>query len=143
MGALDGNAPVSDNEWEKVKAGGDAAIEKWIADQMAERSVTVVLIGANTAGRKWITHEISKSWNKGMGVVGVYIHNLKDQNGATSLKGGNPLDHVTFKADGKKLSTVAKVYDPPSHDSTQVYLHIAFNLDDWVEEAISIRKNHK
>jgi hypothetical protein len=31
MGALEGNAPCSDNDWETVKKGGDKAIEKWIA----------------------------------------------------------------------------------------------------------------
>lgn len=34
IGALDGNAPVSDNDWEQVKRGGDRAIERWIAAQM-------------------------------------------------------------------------------------------------------------
>lgn len=32
MGTLEGNEPVSDNDWEEVKKGGDAAIEKWIED---------------------------------------------------------------------------------------------------------------
>src|SRR5438309_1609781 len=32
--------------WEKVKRGGDAAIEAWIEDQLNGTSVTVVLIGA-------------------------------------------------------------------------------------------------
>jgi hypothetical protein len=50
---------------------GDAAIENWIAHQMKGRSCTVVLVGANTANRKWINHEIVQSWDKGMGVVGI------------------------------------------------------------------------
>jgi len=28
MGAIEDDAPVSDNDWEKVTKGGDAAIEK-------------------------------------------------------------------------------------------------------------------
>ena len=34
MGVLDGNEPVSANDWETVKKGGDKAIIKWIDDNM-------------------------------------------------------------------------------------------------------------
>src|SRR5579862_8725184 len=51
MGAIEGNAAVSDNDWETVTKGGDAAIEKWIAGQLKGRSCTVVLVGKDTAGR--------------------------------------------------------------------------------------------
>lgn len=33
MGVIEGNVPVSDNDWETITRGGDAAIERWIADQ--------------------------------------------------------------------------------------------------------------
>ena len=77
IGSIEGNRPATDNGWEAVKRGGDAAIRRWIADQMKNRSCTVVLAGASTANRKWINHEIVKSWDDGMGVVGICIHGLK------------------------------------------------------------------
>ena len=52
MGMVDGNNPVSDNDWETITQGGDAKIKKWIADQLDGRSCTIVLVGSNTAGRK-------------------------------------------------------------------------------------------
>ena len=55
---LKGIAPPPDNDWETVKMGGDAAIERWIASQMHYRSCTVVLVGSNTANRKWINYEL-------------------------------------------------------------------------------------
>jgi len=61
MGVIEGNTPATDNDWESIKKGGDAAIQKWIDDQMDGKSVAIVLIGANTAGRKWIKYEIKKS----------------------------------------------------------------------------------
>jgi len=70
MGALEGNAPCSDNDWEAVKKGGDRAIEKWIAEQLVGRSCTVVLVGGETANRKWVIHEIQESWNANKGVLG-------------------------------------------------------------------------
>src|SRR6266481_7975700 len=80
MGAIEGNAPVSDNDWEAITRGGDAAIERWIATQLDGKSCAVVLIGSATAGRKWIDYEIRKAWNDGKGLVGVHIHNVKDSN---------------------------------------------------------------
>lgn len=143
MGVVEGNQPASDNDWEEVKGGGEDAIRKWIDGQLEGRTCVVVLIGAKTAGRKWITYEISKGWNDGKGVVGIHIHNLKDSAGDQSSKGENPLDHVTFTKGGAKLSTVAKTYDPPYSTSTNVYSYIKENLSAWIEEAIKIRVEHK
>lgn len=142
IGIVEGNQPVSDNDWEDVKKGGNDAIQKWINNQLHGRSCTIVLIGKNTAGRKWIKYEIEKSWNNGKGVVGIYVHNLKNANGEQTSKGNNPFDDFTMKRDGKKLSSIVKVYDPPYSDSTDVYDYIKNNLESWVEEAISIRENY-
>ena len=139
MGVIEGNIPVSDNDWEEITRGGDKAIQKWIDGQINGKSCAIVLIGTNTAGRKWIKYEIKKSWNDGKGVVGIYIHNLKNKDGYQSSKGKNPFDD--FTVDGKKLSSIVKAYDPPSSIGTRVYDHIKTNLETWVEEAISIRNN--
>ena len=106
IGALEGNKPASDNDWEKVVGG--AAIKRWITGQMKGRSCTVVLVGAKTANRKWINHEIIESWNAGMGVVGIRIHGLKNTNGNIASRGNNPFDYTSFGNPKKKLSTVVK-----------------------------------
>jgi len=124
-----------------VVGGGDAKIEEWIENQMKGRSCAIVLIGANTANRKWITYEIAKAWNKGMGVLGIYIHNLKDKDEKQCSKGGNPLYYVKFKESGKRLSTIAKAYDPPRTTSAGVYSYISDHIAEWIEEAIEIRNN--
>lgn len=142
IGAVEGNKPASDNDWETVKKGGDKAIEKWIADQMYGRSCAVILIGTNTANRKWINHEIVKAWDDGKGVLGVNIHNLKNSEGKTSSKGANPFDYINYGTTGKKLSAIAKVYDPPGATSTDVYDHIKNNLEKWIETAIDIRSKN-
>jgi len=58
IGAIEGSKPASDNDWEAVKKGGEKAIQKWIDDQLDGRSCTVVLIGKDTAKRKWINYQI-------------------------------------------------------------------------------------
>ena len=142
MGVIEGNKPVSDNDWESITKGGDKAIQKWIDDQLSGKSCAVVLIGKDTAGRKWVKYEIKKAWNDKKGLVGIYIHNLKDQNESKTTKGANPFAEFTMGDSDKKLSSVVKAYDPPYTDSKNVYAYIKENLEDWVEEAIEIRGNN-
>ena len=139
-GVVEGNTPVSDNQWEEVTQGGDAAIGKWIDSQMTGRSCVAVLIGSNTAGRKWIKYEIRKAWNDGKGLVGIYIYGLKNKDREQSSKDRNPFDDFTVNK--RKLSTIVKAYDPPYKTSTYVYDHIKENIADWIEEAISIRNDY-
>ena len=142
MGVVKGNRPATDNDWETVTKGEDAAIKKWISDQMKGRSCTVVLVGANTANRKWINHEIVKSWDDGMGVVGIYIHGLKDLNGNIATKGNNPFDYITHGSTKKKLSTIVKCYNPSGTNSKDRYAWIKKHLANAVEEAIKIRNDN-
>jgi hypothetical protein len=136
MGVLEGNTPVTANAWETVKKGGKKAIEDWIEDNMHGKSCVVVLVGTNTHERPWIQHEILKAWNDGKGLVGIYIHNLKDPKTGTCTKGTNPFDQFTFE-DGSKLSSVVSCHSPKSTDA---YNDIEENIDKWIEKAIDARK---
>jgi hypothetical protein len=142
IGAIEGNRPATDNDWETVTKGGDDAIKRWIAGQMRGRSCTVVLVGEKTANRKWINHEIVKSWDAGMGVVGIRIHGLKDLGGSTAKMGSNPFDYVTHGPTKKKLSSIVKCYTPSGSNSQEKYAWIKKYLADAVEEAVTIRGNN-
>ena len=107
IGAIEGNRPATDNDWEAVKRGGDAAIRRWIKDQMNGRSCTVVLVGTDTANRKWINYEIVESWKQGMGIVGVHIHGLKDAERRTARAGDNPFEHVELPKRGLLSAAVS------------------------------------
>ena len=141
MGVIEGNRPVSDNDWEVVKRGGDAAIKRWINGQMRGKSVVILLIGSKTTGRKWINYEIEKAWNDGKGLLGVYIHKLKDKDGYQSTKGRNPFHDFTLN--GTNLSSIVRTYNPQFQSSIYVYNYIKDNLSDWIETAIAIRKNNR
>jgi len=141
MGVIEGNRPCSDNDWETITKGVDERIRNWIAEQMDGKCCVVVLIGANTAGRKWINYEIIKGWDDGKGVVGIHIHGLKDKDGNVSTKGNNPFDSIGYGNTGKKLSSIVKCYDPQGSNSQERYDWIKKHLANAVEEAISIRNN--
>lgn len=76
--------------WEEAKKKGDAEIKKMIDSALNYTSVTVVFIGSQTAGRKYINYEIQKSLDRGNGLVGIQIHELKNQAGLTDTLGAIP-----------------------------------------------------
>lgn len=142
IGKIEGNSPASDNDWESVKRGGDPVIKRWINAQMKGRSCTIVLVGEETANRKWINYEIVESWNQGMGVVAIHINGLRDRNNETSSEGNNPFDYITLGSANTKLSAVAKCHRPPGLTSKDKYRWISDNIQRLVEEAIRIRKDY-
>ena len=83
MGVLEGNSELSDNDWETVKRGGDASIQRWIDGQLVGRSCVIVLVGAQTAMRQWVMYEIRKGWELGKGIVGIRIHGLLNRQSQT------------------------------------------------------------
>ena len=106
---------------------------------MEGKTCAIVLIGENTANRKWINHEIVQAWDRGLGVVGIRIHGLKNFDGDIGSQGGNPFDRVTHGVSQKKLSSIVKCYNPSGADSKERYAWISKHLEAAVEEAIAIR----
>lgn len=80
--------------WEEAKRKGDEALKKLIQQGLKNTSVTVVLIGNETAERKWVNYEIKESYSKGNGLLGVFIHNIRDSNRYRDNKGRNPFDSI-------------------------------------------------
>ena len=71
-------------EFEKVKKGGDAAIKRWIREQLRGTSVTVVLVGSHTCSSKFVKYEIEQSKEKRNGLLEIDISRIKDFSGNTS-----------------------------------------------------------
>lgn len=134
IGSIEEQPILNYNEWEQIKRGGDDAIKRWINSQMDGKSCTVVLIGSATANRKWINYEISRSWDNGKPVVGIYIHKLKDSNGFQSTKGENPFKYIRLK-NGKTLDQLVPCFDPAGSTSAEAYDWIKNNIEAIVNKA--------
>jgi hypothetical protein len=132
MGVVEGDEPVSANDWESIKRKGDASVERWIDDNMKYRRCVVVLIGSETASRPWVKYEIKKAWQERRGLFGIYIHNLNCPRNGTCTKGNNPFDN--WNVGSQSLSTMISCYDPNSWDT---YGDIRANLQGWVASAIA------
>ena len=76
--------------WEEAKRNGDAEIRRLIDDGLKGTSVTAVLIGSDTANRPWVTYEIERSIERGNGLLGVRIHNIRDKDRRRSERGPIP-----------------------------------------------------
>lgn len=130
MGVLEGDEPATANKWEEIKRT-DQGVKNWINDSLKGKSCLVVLIGSETASRKWVKYEIQQAWEKGMAVVGIYIHRLNCPNGGYDSKGTNPFDLFEFKTGGKVVKPL--VFTPNFNDA---YNDIAKNIEGWIEQAI-------
>lgn len=108
---------------------------------MRGRSCTIVLVGAYTVHRRWINYEITKSWQEGMGLAGIRIHDLLDQQSRSSHPGINPFVGFTIQSPHgyQPMSRIVKLHEPRGFDSQACYRWIQDNLSDIVEEAIRIR----
>lgn len=77
--------------WEEAKKKGPTSIKKMIDDALKNTSVTAVLIGNQTANRDYVKYEIEQSVARGNGLLGVWIHKIKNSKGLMDDAGSNPL----------------------------------------------------
>lgn len=126
-----GRKPVGfwdDSLWEKTKLRGPVAIKALIDNALIGTSVTIVLIGEETASRRYVNYEIQQSHLRGNGMLGIHISQLDDQFGRTSNYGTNPFEQHVDPRSGQKLSEIYPVYRWYSDDGRD-------NIGIWIERA--------
>lgn len=116
--------------WEEVQKKDEATIKRWIGGQMEGTSVTVVLIGAETAKRKYVKYEIEKSHSLTKGMIGIYINKIKNREGYTDTKGNNPFLGFFAPQGGQTISfaSLYPTYDWLSDNGRE-------NIGKWIEGA--------
>ncbi|MDR3573458.1 MAG: TIR domain-containing protein [Anaerolineaceae bacterium] len=116
--------------WEEAKRFGDDALRRNIDQGLENTSVTVVLIGAETAGRPWELYKIQKSQERGNGLLGIYLNEIRDQYGFTDVMGPNPFRRLYIQSSGalKWMSDIYPTYSWVKDNGPQ-------NLAAWVEAA--------
>lgn len=121
---------VDKAEFEKVEKEGADAIKRWIDKQLEGTSVTVVLIGTETSNRDYVKYELEQSWKKGNGILGIYIHNCKDQESKTCKNGDNHFGPIFTSPNDEKKYFYERftTYDWVNDDGYN-------NLGSWIEKA--------
>ncbi len=78
------------SEYEEAKRKGEVEIKRLIRQKLENTSVTVVLIGTETASRPYVIYEIQQSIARKNGLLGIYIHHLEGSKGRASILGPLP-----------------------------------------------------
>lgn len=121
-------------EWEKIKALGDTKIKNWIDEQMERTTVLIACIGKEYFKRKWVRYEIKKAYRENRGIVGIYVHQMKNFETTgypvTDDKGENPLNSLYFVENRKQiyLSNIFSTYDWEDDNGKA-------NIEKWIEAA--------
>jgi hypothetical protein len=102
--------------WEDAEKKGPDAIKRLINDALENTTVTLVCIGAQTAGRTYINYEIDKSIAQGNGILGIKIHHLVGMDRTTDYEGDTPYKLTYYNYRVRKYTDV-------------------FDLASWIEEA--------
>jgi hypothetical protein len=118
-------------EWETLQRQGERAIRNWIDTQMNGTSVTVVLIGQETARRPWVQYEIAASRQKGNGMLGVRIHNITSYVGNQQSVDSPGPDPFAAVADPLRPGySLAGLYPTYTWDNQS-----RLQLPSWIEQA--------
>ena len=124
LGLVRGSAPAGFDDasrWQEARNAGEAAVRGLIDGALLSTSVTIVLIGENTAALDYVEYAIEQSIRRKNGIVGLFVHDMADENGNTSAQGKVPYE-----------AKAAEMLDAHHYD-VHVWEHSKF--EHWVEEA--------
>jgi hypothetical protein len=140
MGALDEQVELPAQAWEEVKRKGDRAVEAWIDGEMNYKQSVIVLIGNETASRKFVRYEIKRAWEIKKPMLGIRIHGLKDANQTTDEPGRDPFELFGFSDSPKTYADYVRVFDPADFTgkyeptSSDIYAAIKTNIATWATQ---------
>jgi hypothetical protein len=116
--------------WEEAKKKGRNAIKQMIDRALIGTSVTVVLIGAETAYRDYVQYEVTESHNQRKGLLGIYIHRIANQRNEADAQGDNPFKQFYFENNGRR-TYLSEIYPTYHWFRDDGYL----NIGSWIEAA--------
>jgi hypothetical protein len=120
--------------WEKAKKTGDSAIQRMIQDGLLGTSVTVFLLGSETAWRPWVRYELEESHKRGNGMLAIQIHGIKNLQGYASIPGENIFSTYSIKDESgisRRLDYYYPIYDWIINNGYH-------NVGGWIEQAAKV-----
>jgi hypothetical protein len=89
--------------FEAAKRNSEDTLKRFLREGLTNTSVTCVLVGAETALRRWVRYEIFRSFVRGNGLLAIRIHSIPDLKKKVSSSGANPFDNLAFFLDGDQV----------------------------------------
>lgn len=99
---------------------------------MKWKKAVIVLVGKETAGRKWVNYEIKKAWKDRKPLLGVHVHGLASLNSGADTAGANPF----------KPEAGIPLFDPTMKDvyglidTKATYNKLATHLESWSSQGV-------
>jgi len=83
--------------FESKQRTSDDALKRFLNEGLVGSSVTCVLIGNETAWRRWVRYELLRSFVEGKGLLGISIHSIARFNEGPDNQGPNPFALLGFE----------------------------------------------
>jgi hypothetical protein len=153
--------------FESKQRTSDDALKSFLNEGLKNSSVNSVLVGNQTAWRRWVRYELLRSFLDGRGIIAISIHSIANLQKQTDSPGTNPLACLGFEiwngtlyfkeyknnqwalaADVKSMPADKVVYK--LNGETNMHFNQLFpsydwftnngynNLGDWVETAATM-----
>lgn len=90
--------------FEATQKTSDDALKRFLKDGLRNTTVTCVLVGEETALRRWVRYELFQSFIRGNGILAVRIHSIGSIHSPATVAGANPLDYLAFTVSGDKMT---------------------------------------
>ena len=124
-----------EESWENIEEQADGKIQQWIEQQLEKSDCLVVLIGEETAKRKWMNYSIKRAYEMDKGIVGIFVHRLLDEAGDPSERGEDPFHFVDLNS--IKFSRFVRRFESEHVTERYVYHDIRRNLPALIEYALT------
>lgn len=123
-----------DEDWKVIDKQSDLEIQNWVHKQLEESDCLAVLIGEETAKKKWINYAIKQAYALDKGIVGIFGHRLLDEEGDPSERGEDPFHYVDLN--GIKFSRFVQRFESEHVTERYVYHDIRRNFTQLIEHAL-------
>lgn len=126
--------------FEAEQRESDDVLKRFLREGLKNSTVTCVLVGAETALRRWVRYEIFRSFMRGNGLLAVRIHTIAGLNSPATTAGSDPFAALAFSVDGDQVRF--KEYKTtgwkPAQDVGSMPLNdVAYNLGDKTNHTFS------
>jgi hypothetical protein len=115
--------------WAEAHRRGEEIVKKMILRELANTTVTVVLIGAETAKNPWVNLAIVQSYKQNNGLMAVHINKITDVKGEVEARGGNPFDYIYINNSDGSISHFSKMYLTYDYMDQNGFL----DMGKWIE----------
>ena len=100
LGGVEAAGYYDHSIWEDAKKTSPLALKRLINGELENSTVTAVLIGSDTWGRRWVRYEIMKSIERGNRVIGIHINSIKGKDGQFKPLGPDPFANLGVEISG-------------------------------------------